>query len=109
MPVHAVVARFTWSAMATPKLLAHVLISKYCDHVPLYRQSQIFARHGLEIERSTLANWVGGACWWLESLQERLAAHVLLKNAFVAASPRSVEPFAYLVDVLQSGRQSGPL
>ena len=62
--------------MASPSLLAHVLVSKYCDHLPLYRQSQIFARHGVEIERSTLANWVGGACWWLEPLQARLAAHV---------------------------------
>ncbi len=57
--------------MASPGLLAHVLVSKYCDHMPLYRQSQIFARHGVEIERSTLANWVGGACWWLEPLQAR--------------------------------------
>jgi transposase len=62
--------------MASPALLAHVLVSKYCDHTPLYRQSQIFARQGVEIERSTLANWVGGACWWLEPLQARLAAHV---------------------------------
>jgi transposase len=50
--------------------------SKYCDHLPLYRQSQIFARQGVEIDRSTLANWVGSACWWLEPLQARLAAHV---------------------------------
>jgi transposase len=62
--------------MASPGLLAHVLVSKYCDHTPLYRQSQIFARNGVEIERSTLANWVGGACWWLEPLQVRIAAHV---------------------------------
>ena len=62
--------------MASPSLLAHVLVSKYCDHTPLYRQAQIFARHGIEIDRSTLANWVGGACWWLEPLQARLAAHV---------------------------------
>jgi len=62
--------------MASPGLLAHVLVSKYCDHTPLYRQAQIFARHGVEIDRSTLANWVGGACWWLEPLQTRLAAHV---------------------------------
>jgi transposase len=62
--------------MASPGLLAHVLVSKYCDHTPLYRQTQIFARHGVEIDRSTLANWVGGACWWLEPLQARLAAHV---------------------------------
>src|SRR6266699_3576163 len=62
--------------LASPGLLAHVLVAKYCDHLPLYRQSQIFARHGVEIDRSTLANWVGGACWWLEPLQARLAAHV---------------------------------
>ena len=62
--------------MVSPGLLAHVLVSKYCDHTPLYRQAQIFARHGVGIDRSTLANWVGGACWWLEPLQRRLAAHV---------------------------------
>jgi transposase len=62
--------------LATPALLAHVLVSKYCDHLPLYRQSQIFARQGAELDRSTLANWVGGACWWLEPLQARLAEHV---------------------------------
>ena len=62
--------------LASPGLLAHVLVAKYCDHLPLYRQSQIFARHGVQIDRSTLANWVGGACWWLEPLQARLAAHV---------------------------------
>ena len=41
--------------LATPSLLAQVLISKYCDHTPLYRQSQIFARHGVDLPRSTLA------------------------------------------------------
>lgn len=70
--------------MATPGLLAHVLVSKYCDHTPLYRQSQIFARHGVEIDRSTLANWVGGACWWLEPLQARLAAHVFQSSKLFA-------------------------
>ncbi|WP_425995421.1 IS66 family transposase [Afipia sp. DC4300-2b1] len=62
--------------LASPALLAHVVIAKYCDHLPLYRQSQIFARHGVELDRSTLANWVGGACWWLEPLQARLAEHI---------------------------------
>lgn len=62
--------------LATPGLLAQVLVSKYCDHAPLYRQSQIFARHGVELDRSTLANWVGGAAWWLEPLRNRLAEHV---------------------------------
>src|SRR6266545_2581563 len=60
--------------LATPALLAQVLVSKYCDHTPLYRQSQIFARHGVELDRSTLAGWVGGACWWLDALHERLCA-----------------------------------
>ena len=62
--------------LATSGLLAQVLVSKYCDHSPLYRQAQIFARHGARIERSTLAGWVGGACWWLEPLHARLAEHV---------------------------------
>src|ERR1700733_9007496 len=56
--------------LASPGLLAHVLVAKYCDHLPLYRQSQIFARQGVEIDRSTLANWVGSACWWREPLQK---------------------------------------
>jgi transposase len=47
--------RLIAGGLATPALLAHVLISKYCDHLPLYRQSQIFDRHGVELCRSTLA------------------------------------------------------
>ena len=70
--------------MASPGLLAHVLISKYCDHLPLYRRSQIFARQGVELDGSTLANWVGGAAWWLKPLRERLAAHVFASNKLFA-------------------------
>lgn len=62
--------------LASAGLLSHVIVSKYCDHVPLYRQSQIFARHGVTLNRSTLANWVGGAAWWLEPLHARLAEQV---------------------------------
>ena len=43
--------------MATEALLAHVLIGKYADHLPLYRQSQLFARQGIALDRSTLCNW----------------------------------------------------
>ena len=46
--------------VAGPGLLAHVLVSKYGDHLPLYRQSEIYAREGVELDRSTLADWVGG-------------------------------------------------
>jgi transposase len=70
--------------LATPALLAQVLVSKYCDHTPLYRQSQIFARHGVDLPRSTLAGWVGGACWWLEALHERLARNVFASDHLFA-------------------------
>ena len=70
--------------LATPALLAQVLVSKYCDHTPLYRQSQIFARHGVDLPRSTLAGWVGGACWWLEALHERLAKNVFASDHLFA-------------------------
>ena len=65
--------------MATEALLAHVLVAKYADHLPLYRQSQIFARQGIELDRSTLGDWVGRACWWLEPLWRllRQARHEL--------------------------------
>ena len=69
---------------ATPALIAQVLVSKYCDHTPLYRQSQIFARHGVDLGRSTLAGWVGGACWWLEALHERLCRNVFASDHLFA-------------------------
>ena len=59
--------------LAGPAMLAHVLTSKYCDHLPLYRQSQIYARAGLGLDRSTLADWVGGAHALFEPCH--LAAH----------------------------------
>jgi transposase len=57
-------------------LLAHVLTSKYADHLPLYRQSEIYAREGVELSRSTLADWVGGACQLLDPLVQSLAHYV---------------------------------
>jgi transposase len=63
--------------MATEALLAQVLIGKYCDHLPLYRQSQIFARQAIKLDRSTLCNWVGRACWWLAPLHELMLSTVL--------------------------------
>jgi transposase len=63
--------------MATEALLAQVLVAKYSDHLPLYRQAQIFARHGIDLDRSTLANWVGRACWWLRPLAELLLGSIL--------------------------------
>lgn len=70
--------------LATPALLAQVLTAKYCDHTPLYRQSQIFARHGAELNRSTLAGWVGGATWWIEALHDRLARDIFASGHLFA-------------------------
>ncbi|MGH8630857.1 MAG: IS66 family transposase, partial [Burkholderiales bacterium] len=58
-------------------LLAHILTSKYADHLPLYRQAQIYAREGVELDRSTMAEWVGGCTQLIDPLTEALARYVL--------------------------------
>ena len=63
--------------LAGPGLLAHVLVSKYADHLPLYRQAEIYARQGVDLERSTLADWVGGTSELLNPLTEALRKYVL--------------------------------
>jgi len=60
-----------------PGLLANVAVAKYCDGLPLYRQSGIFEREGLEIDRATLAEWMGHVAWWVRPLAERIATYVL--------------------------------
>jgi transposase len=72
------------SGMATEALLAHVLVAKFCDHLPLYRQAEIFARQGIELDRSTLADWVGRSCWWLEPLWHLLRRHVMSSTRIFA-------------------------
>jgi transposase len=63
--------------LAGPGLLAHVLVAKYADHQPLYRQTEMYAREGVELERSTLADWVGGCSGLLEPLVQVLQRHVM--------------------------------
>jgi transposase len=63
--------------LAGPGLLAHVLVSKYADHLPLYRQSEIYARVGIELDRSTLADWVGASSHLLAPLVDAVRKHVL--------------------------------
>jgi transposase len=67
-----------------PGLLAHVLVSKYADHLPLYRQSQIFDREGIDLDRSTLSNWVGKSAALLEPLADAIGRHVLSGQAIFA-------------------------
>lgn len=65
-------------SLPAPGLLAHVLVSKYCDHLPLYRQEQIyFRRHGVYLPRQTLARWVGLAAEWLKPVYEAIRTGVL--------------------------------
>jgi transposase len=63
--------------MAGPRLLAHVLVSKYCDHLPLYRQEEMYERAGVELDRATLASWVGGVSGLFQPLVEALRRHVM--------------------------------
>ncbi|MFZ4411081.1 MAG: IS66 family transposase, partial [Paracraurococcus sp.] len=58
-------------------LLAHVVVSKYVDGLPLHRLSGILAREGVEIERQTLADWVGHTAWWLRPLAEAIGRHAM--------------------------------
>ncbi|MFV0281768.1 MAG: IS66 family transposase [Rhodoblastus sp.] len=67
-----------------PALLAHVIVSKYCDHLPLHRQSDIYAREGVEIDRSVMAGWVGHMAALLAPLAERIAGHVRAGRAIHA-------------------------
>jgi transposase len=81
---------------AGPGLLAHVLTSKYADHLPLYRQSEIYAREGVELSRSTLSDWVGGCSQLLKPLVEALQGYVLATEKLHADDTP--------VPVLQPGR-----
>ena len=58
-------ARIVEGGIPTEALIAQVLVSKYADHLPLYRQAQMYARQGVQLDRSTLADWVGRAAWYL--------------------------------------------
>lgn len=63
-------------SFAGPGLLAHILTGKYSEHLPLYRQAQIYAREGVELDRSTMAEWVGGCTQLMTPLAEALARYV---------------------------------
>jgi transposase len=64
--------------LAAPGLLAHILISKYCDHLPLYRQEQIFAqRHGVHLPRQTMVRWVELVAGWLRPIYQQMRTGVM--------------------------------
>jgi transposase len=63
--------------VAGPGLLAHILVAKFADHQPLYRQSVIYARQGVEIDRSSMGRWVGACSALMAPLVEALRNHVM--------------------------------
>ena len=64
-------------SLPAPGLLAQILVGKYCDHLPLYRQEQIYAqRHGVQLHRQTLARWVELAAGWLKPIYEEIRSAV---------------------------------
>jgi transposase len=67
-------ARLIEGGLPTEATIAQVLVSKFADHLPLYRQAQIYARQGVRLDRSTLADWVGRAAFHLRPIHERLLA-----------------------------------
>ncbi len=69
-------ARLIEGGLPTEATVAHVLVSKYADHLPLYRQAQIYERQGIQLDRSTLADWVGRAAFHLRPIRERILAHL---------------------------------
>ncbi len=70
--------------MATESLVAHGVVSKFADSLPLDRQAQMLARQGITLDRSTLANWVGRACWWLTPLYDLVVSTVLSSGKLFA-------------------------
>jgi transposase len=66
-----------YRGLAGPGLLAHVLVAKFCDHLPLYRQAEIYARAGIDLDRSTLADWVGQTARLMRPLVEAVGTYVM--------------------------------
>lgn len=89
-------ARLIEGGLPTEATVAQVLVAKYADHLPLYRQAQIDARQGLELDRLTLADWVGQAVFLLRPVHERLLAR--LKQPTKLFADETTAP------VLDSGR-----
>jgi len=77
-------ARLIDGGLPTEATIANVLVSKYADHLPLYRQAQVYARQGVDLDRSTLADWVGRAAWHLRPVHGRLLEHIRSSTKIVA-------------------------
>lgn len=77
-------ARLVEGGIPTEATVAHVLVAKYADYLPLYRQAQIYTRQGVNLDRSTLADWVGKAAFLLRPVHERLFERLKASNKLFA-------------------------
>lgn len=90
--------------LAGPGLLAHIIVAKFCDHLPLYRQSGIFARAGVELDRGLLAEWLGHVAWLVRGLAELIGVHVMAGRT-VHADDTPVPVLAPGAGKTKTGRQ----
>ena len=84
-------ARLIQAGLPTEATVAHVLVSKYADHLPLYRQAQIIGRRGIDLDRSTLADWVGRAAFELRPVFDALIADLKRSTKVKARTPVAIE------------------
>jgi transposase len=90
--------------IAGPGLLAHIITAKFCDHLPLYRQSEIFARAGIDLDRGLLAEWLGHISWLVRPLVDLIATHVMAGNV-IHADDTPVPVLAPGAGKTKTGRQ----
>ena len=81
-------ARPIEGGLPTAALLAHVAAAKFAWHLPLYRQTQMLAGHGIKLDRSTLVHWIGRTAWWLRPLYDLLAQTVMAAGKCSATTRR---------------------
>jgi transposase len=97
-------ARLIEGGLPTERLVAHVVAAKYADHLPLYRQAQIYARQGVNLDRSTLADWTGRAAFLLRPVHEHL-----LKTLKASAKLFADETTAPVLDPGRGRTKTGQL
>ena len=90
--------------MAGASFLAHIAIAKFCDHLPLYRQAEIYAREGIDVDRGQLAEWLGHVAWLLRPLGELIAEHVMAARV-IHADDTPVPVLAPGAGKTKTGRQ----
>src|SRR3979490_1384561 len=85
-------ARLIEGGLPTEATVAQVLVCKYADHLPLYRQDQIYARQGVNLDRSTLADWVGRAAFLLRPIYQRLLDRLRASSKLFAGETTAPGP-----------------